>query len=160
MTPQQRAALESLHGAPFTAEQATTVQGHLAAGNLGAIAALMSVGRTRVAPRMTTARGLAELMPGGPMAAEAVLLKLEGARDSMLASADQNTRVTGSLLRRQLGFLAGDGLDFGSNALRGMLDQFAATGVLTAAEAANLKSIALAPNTVTWQQVYAALQGV
>lgn len=112
------------------------------------IAAALSVGRTRVVSRMVSARGLAEHVPGGPLAAEGILLKLEGARDAMLASQDAGTRVMGSLLRRQLGFLAGDGLDFGSAALRGMLDQFEAQGVLTTAEVDGLKAIALVPDPV------------
>lgn len=127
--------------------------------NTQAIADALSVGRKRVVPRMTSARGLAELMPGGPVAAEVVLMKLESAAASMLQSADQQQRVLGSLLHRQLGFLAGEGLDFGSAALRGMLDQFVGMGILTADEVAGLKAIALVDDPVTHTQVGAALRG-
>lgn len=130
------------------------------AGNLQAVADALSTGRTKVALRMVSARGMAEHVPGGPLAAEVILLKMEGARDAMLASQDQQQIVMGSLLRRQLGFLAGDGLDFGSSALRGMLDQFAALSILTQAEVDGLKGIALVPDAVTWQQVADATQGV
>lgn len=118
-----------------------------------ALADAIGVGRTRVVSRLISARGLAAGMPGGPLAAEAVLLKLEGARDAMLASADQQQRVIGSLLRRQLGFLAGDGLDFGSPALRGMLDQFVGLGILTAGEVDALKALALEPDPVSEMDV-------
>ena len=65
-----------------------------------------------------------------------------------------------SLLRRQLNFLAGDdGLDFGSPALRGMLDTFASQDVLTEGEVAGLKSLAVYPAPVTHTQVARALQG-
>ena len=150
MTPQQ--IRDAIAASP-------ELQALQAEGNLQLIADALSAGRTRVAPRMVSARGLAEHVPGGPLAAEVILMKLEGARDTMLASQDASTRVMGSLLRRQLGFLAADGLDFGSPALRGMLDQFAAQGVLTAAEVDGLKAIALVPDPVTWYQVRAAIDG-
>ena len=150
MTPQQ--IRDAIAASP-------ELQALQAEGNLQLIADALSAGRTRVAPRMVSARGLAEHVPGGPLAAEVILMKLEGARDTMLASQDAGTRVMGSLLRRQLGFLAADGLDFGSPALRGMLDQFAAQGVLTAAEVDGLKAIALVPDPVTWYQVRAAIDG-
>lgn len=148
MTPQQ--IRDAIAASP-------ELQALQAAGNLQGIADALSVDGTRVVPRMVSARGLAEHVPGGPIAAETILLKLEGARDTMLASQDAGTRVMGSLLRRQLGFLAADGLDFGSAALRSMLDQFAAQGILTAAEVAGLKAIAELPDNVTWQQVKQAI---
>lgn len=144
MTPAEiRAAIE--------ADAALLAQARAAASeaDIEAIAAALSVGRTEVYSRMTSARGLAELMPGGPLAAETVLLKLEGARDNMLASQDANTRVLGSLLKRQLGFLSGDGLDFGSAALRGMLDQFGALGILMTQEVAALKTIGTRPAPIS-----------
>jgi hypothetical protein len=121
-----------------------------------ALAAALSAGRTQVKPRtMVSARGLAEHL--GPMAAEVVLMKMESARDSLLASPDQQQQVLGSLVRRQLSFLSLDGLDFGAPALRGMLDQFAALGILSAAEVEALKRIALVPDPVTEYEVRVAL---
>lgn len=159
MTPQQRSALEALAGRALTQAEAEQITPLVEApqGDI-AIAVILSAGRTEVYSRMTSARGLAEMMPGGPLAAEAVLLKLEGARDAMLASADAQQRVLGSLMRRQLVFLSGEGLDFGSGALRVMLDQFVALGILTAGEVAGLKSIAVRPAPVTPQQVSDALR--
>lgn len=128
-------------------------------GNHNAIAEALSVGRTRVEPRMVSARGLAESLPGGPIAAEIILMKLEGARDAMLASGNQQQVVMGSLLRRQLSFLAGDGLDFGSTALRAMLDQFGALGILTTDEVTALKTIGVVPDPISHQQVSVAIEG-
>lgn len=99
--------------------------------------------------KLVSARGMAAEYAGGPLGAEVILMTLEGAAASLKASADQQDKVLGSLIARQLGFLAGDGLDFGSPALRGMLDQFALLGVLSAEQVAGLKAIATRPVTVT-----------
>jgi hypothetical protein len=159
MTETQQQALEALAGRALTAGEVEQITPLVAAGSTQAIADILSVGRKVVRSRMTSARGVAEFYAaGGPIGAEVVLMKLEGARDAMLASADQEQQVFGSLLRRQLGFLAGEGLDFGSAALRGMLDQFVALGILTAEEVAGLKAIAEFPDPITHTQVGAALQ--
>lgn len=158
MTDAQIQALQALVERELTTAEVAQIDAHIAAGRRDdLVAALLSAGRTKLAPRMVSARGLAALMPGGPLAAEAVLLKLEGARDAMLASADGDRRLMGSLLRRQLAFLGGEGLDFGSPALQGMLDQFAGLGILTSAEVAALKAIGWSPAPVTVSQVSDAL---
>lgn len=125
----------------ISADQTLLSLAHLSPPDTAGIAASISAARTEPFSKMTSARGVAEQYAGGPVAAEAVLLKLEAARDSMLSSNDTATKVLGSLLRRQLAFLASDGLDFGSAALRGMLDQFVTAGILTSEEANNLKRI-------------------
>lgn len=149
MTPQQ------IRDAIAASAELTAMQ---AAGNTQGIADALSVGLTRVVSRMVSARGLSERLPGGPLAAEVILMKLEGARDALLASPVPADQVTGSLLRRQLKFLDADGLDFGSPALRAMLDQFT-PNPLTAQEVADLKSIALEPHVITHTDVGAAIQG-
>lgn len=113
-----------------------------------ALSDALSVGRTRVASRIVSARGIASDFPGGPVAAEAVLMKLEGAAAALAISVSTQDKVLGSLIHRQLGFLAAEGLDFGSPALRGMLDQFAASGILSADEVSGLKSLAMEPDPV------------
>ncbi len=146
MSPQQQTALEALVGRALTGDEVTAIEPYISNPNNRndvQIAAVLSTGRTRVVqPHMVSARGLAAAYPGGPLAAEAVLMKLEAARDAALVSEDQSQKVLGSLLRRQLGFLTADGLDFGAAALRAMLDQFAALNILTQQEAANLKGLA------------------
>ena len=153
MTEAQQAALEALAGRALTAGEVEQIDALLPDRRDDLIAGILSEGRTEVFSRMTSARGVAEFFPGGPIGAEVVLMKLEGARDAMLASGDPEQQVFGSLLRRQLGFLAGEGLDFGSAALRGMLDQFAALGILTADEVAGLKNIAVRPAPIGTAQV-------
>ena len=128
--------------------------------NDGAIAEALSVGRTKPVSKIITARGIAASYPGGAINAEVVLMKLEGAAATMLASADPNQKVLGSLLTRQLAFLKSEGLDFGDATLRGMLDSFAAMSIITAQEAANLKAMALAPDPVSVNDVSAALNTI
>lgn len=161
MTPEQHTALQALAGRPLTEPEQAQIASLLAAPVRPdeAIAAILSAGRTAVRSRIISARGIAELMPGGPIAAEVVLMKLEGARDAMLASAEPQQQVLGSLLRRQLRRLDDEGLDLGSAALRSMLDQFAALGVLTAGETAALKGLALQPAPVAARDVTLALNG-
>ena len=158
MTDAQMQALQALVERELTTDEVAQIDAHIAAGRRDdLVAAMLSAGRTKLTPRVVSARGLAALMPGGPLAAEAALLKLEGARDAMLASADRGQRLMGSLLRRQLSFLGGEGLDFGSPALQAMLDQFAGLGILTSAEASALKAIGWSPAPVTVSQVSDAL---
>ena len=127
--------------------------------NTQAIADILSVGRKRVISRIVSARGVASDFPAGPLAAEGVLMKLEGSAAQLSASAVSQEKVLGSLISRQLQFLAGEGLDFGSPALRSMLDQFAVMGILTTGEVEGLKSLALVDDAVTHTQVGAALRG-
>lgn len=159
MTPQQQTAIEGALGDELTAQQASDIAAWVDARDDASVAAYLSAGRTRVASRLISARGIAAGYPGGPAAAEVVLLKLEGARDALMASADQSSQVLGSMLKRQLGFLAADGLDLGDAALRGMLDQFAAAGILTADDAANLKALALVPAPIGTDDISRALNG-
>jgi hypothetical protein len=118
-----------------------------------AIADALSVGRKRVESRIISARGIAAEFPGGPVAAEVVLMKLEGAAAAASASTDQSQKVLGSLISRQLRFLAGEGLDFGSAALRGMLDQFVGMSILTQGEVDGLKALADVPATISEMDV-------
>jgi len=159
MTPSQQAALEALVGRALTTAEVEQITPLIAAGSTQAIADVLGLGPVIVYPRDVSARGMAQAMPGGPIAAEVVLMKLEGAAATMLASADEQQKVMGSLLHRQLQFLAGDGLDFGASALRGMLDQFAQLGILTTDEVAGLKGIAERREPITHTQVGAALKG-
>jgi len=145
MTPAQQAALEGLAGRTLLPAELSGIELLLNPEDRrdDLIAAVLSAGRTEIHSRMTSSRGLAELYPAGPAGAEVVLMKLEGAAAALKTSSDQGEKVLGSLIGRQLGFLNGEGLDFGSGALRGMLDQFVSLGILTADEVAGLKSIAV-----------------
>lgn len=159
MNSEQQTALEAIVQRSFTPEEVAELDPHVAARRDGAIAQILSVGRTEIYNRMTSARGIAELYPYGPAAAEMVLMKLEGAAATMKNSAVPQEQVFGSLLARQLGFLASEGLDFGSTALRAMLDSFV-PAILTTQEVAGLKSIAVRAAPVSVPEVSAALNSV
>ena len=140
----------------------TTLQALALSRNDGEIARLLSVNKKKVVPSIITSRGIASKYPGGAIAAEIVLMKLEGARDAMIASPVAEQKVLGSLLRRQLAFLASEGLDFGDATLRGMLDSFATPqggNILTSQEVANLKSMAVVDDFVSVEAVTKALNG-
>lgn len=84
------------------------------------------------APTMITARTvLAELGMAGAVALD----KLESAGSS------------NPVVKWAVRFLTGEGLDVGHPMSQSMLDQLAAAGVLTAAEASGLKDLALADQT-------------
>ena len=112
---------------------------------------------TRVASTVLTTQEVINRYPDGPMAAETLLLKIEAARDAMLASANDNVKTLGSLLRRQLVFMNAQGADFGGPALRLVFDQMAARNALTSAEVAALKSFAR-PDVVTHTQIGEAIK--
>lgn len=136
------------------------LQALAAAKDWAGIAASLSANRKKVIPKIITARGIAAAFPGGPFAAEAALMKLEGARDAMLASNDAQTKVTGSLLKRQLAFLATEGLDFGDATLRSMIDLFATPqggSVLTTTERDAFKAMAMVDDPVSEREVEAAV---
>lgn len=135
----------------------STLQAAATAKNWASIAETLASGRKVVVPNIVTARGIAAAYPSGPLASEALLLKLEAARDSMLASTDANTKLLGSLLRRQLAFLSSVGLDFGDAAMRSQLDSLASAGVITTGEAANLKALGEKPDAITALDVEAAV---
>jgi hypothetical protein len=162
MTPAEQAALEALVGRPLTSTEVEQIDPMLAPVRQSAsIAALLSVGRVRLkAPHLVSARGFSASYPGGPISGEVVLMKLEGAAAVMKASADQQQKVVGSLLARQLAFFNTDaGLDFGDTTLRGMIDQFAQMGLITADEASKMKAIAMQPAPLQGWQVDRALTG-
>lgn len=123
-----------------------------AAGNTQVIADALSVGRTIVRTHRMSETGILEKYPGGPIAADAVLGKLE----AFAASA----HPLASVVRRALKFLATpDGLDIGSPATQTMLDALANGGVITVDEATALKALATVADPITHQQIGAALQG-
>jgi hypothetical protein len=130
----------------------STLQALGAARNDAAIAAALSVGRTKTTSRFTSARGVLEKYPAGPVAADALLTKLE-----TYATAGQ---PLSSLVRRANGFLSQpDGLDLGSPATLAMLDALLGYGVITQTEHDGLTSICTVADPVSVNAVSAALNG-
>lgn len=120
--------------------------------NFHTIAATVNVGRTKTVSTMISERGIMDKYADGPVAADAVLAKLE---------TFANSGAPGSgPLKRALKFLAqAEGLDIGASTTRAQLDALASAGVITLDESNKLK--ALAPSVtdyVTWDQCQTAFQ--
>ena len=128
------------------------LQAMQAAGNHQGIAGALSVGRTRVQSRIISERGVMSHYAGGPLAADALLVKLE-------AFAASGAPGSGPV-KRALKFLGSEaGLDIGDPAMRSQLDALAAGGVITTAEADDLKALALVPDPIPHEAVTAAIRG-
>lgn len=128
MTPAELKA--EIETGPLAAELAPFV----VSGNDAAIAAVLNErrGGTMLRSRLVSARAVLGEYPGGPQAAAVVLDKLEAAAASVPA------------VKWVMSFLKADGVDIGSPATQGMLDQLAAGGLITADEATKLKSLGYA----------------
>ena len=93
---------------------------------------------TMIKPLMMSERGVLAQYPDGPVAADAVLTKLD--------TFAQTQHALASVVRRALRFLGTDGgIDMGSPATQSMLDAVQQAGVLTASETQKLKALALQP---------------
>lgn len=114
----------------------------IAARDIDAIAAAVSLGRVVVKPRMVTARAIiSECMEGG-----AILDKLE-----QVSAANTNVKWA-------MKFLAQDaGIDIGNSATRMLVDGLVQQNVLTQAQGSSLKNLALQPASVTPLEVAQAL---
>ena len=122
------------------------------AGNTQAIADALSADRTKIASHFASERGVLERFPGGALAADALMTKLE----AFAATA----HPMASIVKRALKFLAqAEGLDIGSPATQGLLAQLGAGGVLTAEEVAGLRAMALTADPITREQVTEAVYG-
>lgn len=123
-----------------------------AEGSVGAIARALSTGRTKIVSHFASERGVLERFPGGPIAADALLSKLEAFASTAHPMA--------SIVKRALKFLAqAEGLDIGSPATQGLLTQLGAGGVLTTEEVSGLRAMATAADVVTDADVDAAIRG-
>lgn len=149
MTPAQQAALEALAGRPIGAGEVLLAQARAD----GDLAAAISVGRSRLHPRLVSERGVLEAL--GPIEGDVVLTALES-----ITSADvlpESARPYYGAIRRGVAWLKGDGLDMGSPTTRQMLDLLAAVGLVGAASAATLKALGTTPDPVSADQVSAIL---
>ena len=104
------------------------------------VAKLSYLNYSAVKPLLLSERGILERYPDGPVAADAVLTKLE----QFALSA----HPLASVVKRALKFLAqAEGLDLGSGATQGMLTMLAQGGVITDSESGKLKGLAMQPAT-------------
>lgn len=132
--------------------QAKCTVPELAEKNFHVIAAKVNADRTPLATSfLVSEKGIMNNYPDGPLAADAVLAKLEtfGATANPLAS----------ITRRALKFLATpEGLDIGAPTTQAMIDALVTATAITADEGTKLKALApTTPNTVTWEQCQAAM---
>lgn len=128
------------------------LQALAADGNMQAIADALSAGRTKVATHFASERGILERYPLGPIAGDELLAQLE----AFAGTAHPMARIVG----RALKFLAQpEGLDIGSPATQGLLDQLTAGGVLNQAQRDGLRQMATVPDVVTHFEVSAAIGG-
>lgn len=144
MTPQQiREAISA----------SSQLQSLAVARNDAAIAAILSFNRTKLSNKYVSIRGILESYPGGPIAADALLSKLEA-----FAAAGE---TLSSVVKRALVFLNQvDGIDLGSPATLLMLGALADGEVITTAEKDNLITIITVPDPVSLNEVSQALNGV
>lgn len=149
----QHDALAALVGRALTDDEAAQVAGHLidpAGRRDDSIAALLSAGRTKYVTTRKVAIGVVGAYPGGPIAADAVLGKLEAYAQSGAAL----SRLVG----RAMGALSAEpGLDLGDPATHAMLGALVQSAVIEQSEAAALMSIASVSDPLTTQQVSDAL---
>lgn len=118
----------------------------------GPLSVALSAGRTQIASHYASERGILERFPSGPLAADALLSKL----DAFSAT----NQPMASIVKRALKFLAQtEGLDLGSPATQDLLVALASAGIITTAERDGIRSMATVPAPVTAAEIEIALRG-
>lgn len=126
------------------------LQALAAEGNVQAIAVALSVGRTKVVSHFASERGILERFPLGPIAGDELLAALE----TFAGTAHPMARIVG----RALKFLSQpEGLDIGSSATQGLLDQLMSGGVITQVQRDGLRQMATVPDPIVREQVTEAI---
>ena len=157
MNTAQQTALETLVGRALTTEEISAIDPLLADRNDGAIACLLSQGRTKLVQHMIGERGVIDKL--GPVAGDAFLTALESIQaESDLPAAMQP--CFGAIKRGAAWLKTDAGLDVGSATLRGLLDALVSAGKLDATSVATIKALAVQDDPVTSQQVTHALEGI
>lgn len=111
-----------------------------------AVAAALSVGRTRYVERLITERRIMDVL--GVVAGDAFLSALEGFAAASLAP-DNPLRPVQPGFRRALAWLKSpDGIDIGSAQARALLGALATAGIVDAAHAAVVIALAAVPDPV------------
>lgn len=108
-------------------------------GDIAQVEALINApNRSRLVSHFASERGILDRYPGGPLAADALLLKLEAFA--------QTGHALASIVRRALKFLGQpEGIDLGSGGVQSMLDALAGGGVISADERGGLRAMATLP---------------
>lgn len=115
------------------------------------IAAKVSANRKKVMDRRLSEIDVLNEYPGGPVAADLVISKLE--------TYAAGTGTYAGVVRRAFKSLGTpEGINFGAPHVQEILTQLAAENVLTATESTNLKNLALLDAPVTWEECQAAVE--
>lgn len=169
MTPAQIQALEALAGRALLPSEQEAIDAMIQAGNHGAIAAVLSVGRTKRVSRFLTARGVRTLSVL-PRSRYALLTTLRDAAQQQPAwlvpvltaagvPVEDHPALADDLASAHGWIHQEAGLDVGTSAAWNMLDAIAA-GVPAAADACQaVKELSLQPDPIHHSAVSAALQG-
>lgn len=148
MTADQSAALAALAGRDLTANEAAAIDEHLQTGNVGAIAALLSVGRTKLGT-----------VSVGDFASWAAATGMRAVIEDHAANAQSPLRSIALALRDVLvGGTDGIRMDLPGNAA--MLGAWVAAGELTTENRDALLAMALADDPLSAAQVSDALEGL
>ena len=154
MNTAQQTALETLVGRALTTEEISAIDPLLAYRNDGAIAALLSQGRTKTVQHMIGERGVIDKL--GPVAGDAFLAALE----SIQAVGDLPAPMQpcfGAIKRGVAWFKTDAGLDVGSATLRGLLDALVSAGKMDATSVATIKALAVESDPLSTYSVSVAL---
>lgn len=117
--------------------------------DIAGLTAALNTGRTKVVSHFASERGILDRYPGGPVAADALMSKLE-------AFAATQHPLAG-VVRRAVKFLGTpEGIDLGSNGVQTMLAALT-PAVLTETERDGLRAMATVPVALTPNDVQAAL---
>ena len=150
MTPAQQSALEALAGRALTADEIATIGPSVDARRDDLIEAALNAGRTKYAETRKVEIGVIGAYAAGPVAADALLAKLEA-----YAEAGQSlSRLVGRALKAMA---TEPGLNLGDTSTHAMLDALVASSVITASEAENLKAIARVPDPLPRDAISRAL---
>ncbi len=148
MTSDQSAALAALAGRDLTADEATGIDEHLQTGNVGAIAALLSVGRTKLGT-----------VSVGDLASWAAATGMRARIEDHAANAASPLRSVALALRDVLvGGAAGIRLDLPANAA--MLAAWVAANELTVEHRDALLALASVEDPLSASQISDALGGL
>lgn len=150
MSPNKQTALESIVGRALTEAEIEAIDALLPARRDADIAAILSVGRTRLQTRLISERGVMSAL--GIVAGEAFLQGIEAfvaqtpAQGHPLAAAHPG-------IKRAAGWLNGEGIDLGDALTQQLLAAMGAAGVVDAGSAATLAALGRTADPITTGQV-------
>lgn len=150
MTPAQQSALEALAGRTLTADDITALGPMVDARRDDLIEAHLNTGRVKYVETRKVEIGVIGAYAAGPVAADALLAKLEAYADA----GQSLSRLVGRAMRAMQ---TEPGLNLGDPSTHAMLDALVASAVIAAPEAAGLKAIAHVPDPIPRDAISRAL---